>query len=445
MASALLKKVSQQKTIESAWRVIQENARTSTSETVRKEIDDFAEDAGGKVRSLCHSLSRNKFEFGKARGIPSPKKNAQGQKTGKFRPIVLASVEARIVQRAVLNVLMDVTALGPFIQTAYSFGGLRKKKAAEPQHKKDNPSAVPAAIKAVLAAIEGGATHFASADIRSFFTRISKPEVTRIIADAVKDAEFVAFFEKAIAVELSNMAELREKAAAFPIEEIGVAQGNSLSPLLGNIILAAFDNKMNEGDCRCIRYIDDFIILAPTARAANARLKKATALLAELGMELSPEKSSKGALPVSDGFEFLGIEIRPGIIRPAAKAQRKVVQSIATEFKDTRKSFTEFKGGKPLRRGQSLISTLKRVEGIMEGWGKHYWFCNDKQILEQLDIQIAECVREFLGAYRNIRLSLPKEKQHALLGIPALSQLERFPFSYPKAQSKEALATLTPA
>jgi RNA-directed DNA polymerase len=442
LTSALLKKLSKQQTIENAWRVIQENARTSSSKIVCKEIDDFSEDVGGNIRSLCFRLSRKRFEFGQSLGIPIPKLNAHGQKTQRFRPIVLAPVEARIVQRAVLDVLMDVKPLGRYIQTPYSFGGLRKTKTAEPQHKKDNPSAVPAAIKAVLTAIEGGATHFASADIKSFFTRISKPVVTQIIAVAVNDSEFISFFEKAIAVELSNMAELREKASDFPIEEIGVAQGNSLSPLLGNIILAEFDNQMNEGDCRCIRYIDDFIILAPTAKAANARLKKATALLKELGMELSPEKSSKGASPVNDGFEFLGIEIRPGIIRPAVKAQRKVVLSVTTAFTDTRKSFNEFRGGKPLNRSQSLTSTLKRVEGIIEGWGKHYWFCNDNQILEHLDIQIVAGVRGFLGAYRDIRSKLPPAQQHALLGIPALAQLERFPFSYPKAQPMEGRATV---
>ena len=336
MESKLLKSVCKQKSIENAWRVIQENARTSTSETVRKEIEEFAEEAGSKVRSLCYSLSRGKFEFGKARGIPTPKRDARGNKTGKYRPIVLAPVEARIVQRAVLDVLMNVQALSPYIKTPYSFGGLRKEKTVEPSHKKDNPSAVPAAIQAVLNAIGEGAQYFACADIRSFFTRISKPTVTKIIADAIHDDEFVAFFGKAITVELSNMAELRQLAAEFPIEAIGVAQGNSLSPLLGNIILANFDNEMNQGDCRCIRYIDDFIILAPSRKAADARLRKAIALLRSLGMELSPDKSSKGALPISGGFEFLGVEIKPGIIRPNGKAQRQILTSISSAFDDTR-------------------------------------------------------------------------------------------------------------
>ena len=75
-----------------------------------------------------------------------------------------------------------------------------------------------------------------SADITGFFTRISKSAVTSIISEAAADPEFIQFFQKAIHVELANMAELRELSAKFPIEDIGVAQGNSLSPLLGNIL-----------------------------------------------------------------------------------------------------------------------------------------------------------------------------------------------------------------
>jgi hypothetical protein len=39
--------------------------------------------------------------------------------------------------------------------------------------------------------------------------------VTAIVADAVKDDEFMQLFKRAITVELSNLAELREKAEAL--------------------------------------------------------------------------------------------------------------------------------------------------------------------------------------------------------------------------------------
>ena len=438
LTSQLLKAVRQQDAIERAWRVIQDNARSSSSVAVRQEIEEFAEEPGKRIRSICYRLNRNRFEFGKAKGIPIPKTDAAGRKTGRFRPIVLAPIEARIVQRSILEVLQSVVGLQPYLDTPYSFGGLRKGKPAEGDRKRDNPAAVPAAIKAVLQAISDGARYYACADIKSFFTRVSKTHVTGIVAAAVGEPAFLSLFSKAIAVELSNMAELREKAAEFPIEEIGVAQGNSLSPLLGNIALAAFDVEMNDGDCRCIRYIDDFIILAPTKKAADSKLRKARILLDRLGMELSPEKSSRGGIAIKDGLSFLGVEIMPGIIRPASKAQQRFLRSISDEFAKSRKAFADVQQGKPMARSSTLISTLKRVEGAVDGWGKHYWFCNDVHLLAALDVKVKASVRDFIGAYAEARRKLPMDKQHLLLGIPTLADQKRQPYEYPKLSPKVA-------
>ena len=442
MPSALLQAVRKLDNLERAWSVIRDNGRTSKSEAVRLELDEFAEDASHNLRSLKVRLQRNAFEFKGAKGIAIPKVDETGRRTGKIRPIVLAPVESRIVQRAILDVLVEVPALQPFVKMPFSFGGLRKEKQPPlPKGKRhlrsENLSAVPAAIKAVLDAIEQGRNYVASADIRAFFTRIPKSAVSAVVARAVNDSEFMAFFDQAIDVELANMAELKEHASSFPIEDIGVAQGNSLSPLLGNIILAGFDNVMNEGDCRCIRYIDDFIILAPSERAANARLRKATSLLNAMNMELSPEKSSKGSVSVKNSFDFLGINIAPGKIRPGTKAQNRFLESIDNAFTEGRRAFVAVRNGQSLPRSRSLLATLKRVDGMIDGWGKHYWFCNDDELFALLDTKIIQLVRQFLGSYRAIRSELSDARQHLLLGLTELSTIPREPFSYPKATAKQ--------
>ncbi|RFB78806.1 reverse transcriptase domain-containing protein [Methylovirgula sp. 4M-Z18] len=436
MKQDLLKKVRSTKNLESAWRTIQENGRSSKSHEVRAEISRFQEDSSSKLRSLSYRLARGKFSFPAAKGVPIPKLDGKGHKTGKVRPIVLAPVESRIVQRAILNVLIDVPALKPFVKTKYSFGGIRsekQKRTTEGQKivRGERISAVPAAIKAVLDAIEGGTRFVVCGDIQSFFTRISKPMVTEIIAKATNDSEFTNFFSEAIRVELENLEELRKHQADWPIEDIGVAQGNSLSPLLGNIVLAEFDQKMNEGDCRCIRYIDDIVILAPTMKAANARLARAEKLLAELGMTLSPEKTLKGGISVRDGFDFLGINFCPGAIRPSQKAQKKFLTSIDTLLKNGKKSFNLMKGGKHSVRPETLLGTLKKLDAMIDGWGKHYWFCNDDQIWRNIDAKISEMIGQFLGLYRDVRERSAPELQMGLLGISELIRIEREPFSYP--------------
>lgn len=433
MPSDLLKAVNRLDHLERAWRVIQQNGRASKSETVKLELERFAENAQHNLRSLQGRLVRGSFKFEKAKGVPIPKLDGKGKPTGRIRPIVLAPVESRIVQRAILNLLVEIEALKPYVKTPYSFGGIRSIRHRTDQERSEELSAVPAAIQAVLMEIGSGARLAASADIRAFFTRISKDHVLSVIGNAVgDDSAFLAFLRRAIVVELENLASLKEKAADFPTEEIGVAQGNSLSPLLGNIALAAFDGIMNEGDCSCIRYIDDFIIMAPTQKAANARLAKAIKLLDALQMDLSPEKSAAGSAPITDGLDFLGIAIRPGLIRPGSKAQARFIESVTKTLEEAQKAMIGMKNGHTLDRDRTLVATLKRVDGMIDGWGKHYRFCNDGQSFASLDQQISERIAAFLGCYRDVRQTITPEKRMSLLGLPELGRIKREPFAYPK-------------
>jgi hypothetical protein len=155
-------------------------------------------------------------------------------------------------------------------------------------------------------------------------------------------------------------------------------------------------------------------------------------ILSNLGMELSPEKSSKEAQPVTNGFEFLGISISPGKIRPSIKAKTKFLVSIERAFEDACKAFVGVRSGQDLPRSQSLISTLKRVDGMIDGWGKHYWFCNDEEFFKQLDKSLTVLVKGLLGAYRDTYSKLPIERRELLLGLCRLGSVSREPFSYPK-------------
>jgi RNA-directed DNA polymerase len=425
--SPLMRFVQSKATLHKAWRVIQENAQASTSLDVRAEVDEFAADPQKNINILSGKLSAGSYRFPEATGIPVAKKNADGSQSTKFRPLVLAPLRSRIVQRAVLEALDTVHELRPYFHNPNSFGGIKKQK--------DGLAAVPAAVQAVLTAIGNGATHVAFADIRAFFTKIPKAYVTKIIAEVTKDSMFMALFEDAIRLELSNMAELKEKAQAFPIEAIGVAQGNSLSPLLGNILLHDFDRRMNEGDCVCVRYIDDFIILAPSAAAVKARMRLAISILAEFDMNLSEEKSTTIPLRVSDKFDWLGIEFNNGFIRPSSKAIAKLELNIQKRFNESAKGMRDTKRGKPIPRKHSLVASLSRTDSIIRGWGKHYRFCNDEALFARIDAKMATLVGGFLGEYRDIKKRRDAMDAASLLGIDELAQQERKPLIWPSKKS----------
>jgi RNA-directed DNA polymerase len=238
----------------------------------------------------------------------------------------------------------------------------------------------------------------------------------------------MALFEQAITTELSNMAELREVADKFPIGDIGVAQGNSLSPLMGNVILHGFDKRMNEGDCQCIRYIDDFIIIAPDGKAAMARLKLAKKILSELSMEFAEDKGNKEPIAITETFEYLGIEFSAGYVRPAPKAVKKLLDKVKQTFELSKMQFARSREGKErITKAQSFLGAMKLVDGSIQGWSKHYWFCNDPAIFRNLDDQIERLIIDFIGAYRDERFRSreDKKRRRLLLGLEQISEPSR--------------------
>ncbi|HEV2194345.1 MAG TPA: reverse transcriptase domain-containing protein [Candidatus Acidoferrum sp.] len=348
-------------------------------------------------------------------GVPAPKKGSG------IRPLVVAPIESRIVQRAIHDVLRDVPSIRQYTENPFSFGGVRKKHGNE-------LGAVPAAIQAAVEAIRNGATHVVRSDISAFFTKIPKPAVTAIVAAAMQQPDFVELFTKAIAVELENLAALRERISEFPIHEIGVAQGNSLSPLLGNLLLRDFDIEMNVGPSRCLRYIDDFLILAPDRATADREFSRARNLLSKYNLEVSIEKTDRG--DTTQGFVFLGIELGNGAIRPSKDSRKRLLSNISEILDDGASAMRAHRKTGKINPAFSLIRTLNEVKGVVQGWGSHYSFCNEKNIFAQLDNALTSLLRGYLGRYsREIERANAKGRRH-LLGVPLLEELACHPFSW---------------
>ncbi len=420
MKKSLARQVRSRRVIESAWRAISRNARVSKSDDTRKEVEEFEKNLTTNLRRLIERLQKGRFEFPPARGVKLPK----GGRVG-FRPLVVAKIESRIVQRAIHDVLVDVPAIAKYVDTPHSFGGVKKRESAT--------TAVPAAIKAVLDAIGNGGKFAIRSDISEFFTRLKKSAAIKVVVDSVpNEDEFCSLFEKAIAVELHNMAALKKDAAKFPLEDIGVAQGNALSPLIGNLALYEFDQELNKcSDVRCIRYIDDFIILGPSKEVAENTFAKAKRMLSELGMTVSDEKTKRGS--TFEKFEFLGIELASGLLRPSRQAQGRLLARIKTTLRQSEMAIRSHHRSGQVDKKNALIQTLKRVDGIMQGWGKHYKFCNDGKCFEHLDSQIAAELRRYLSIYGDARRKSDEAGAWRLIGIQAQSQINRDDhFEWPK-------------
>jgi len=419
MKKSLIENVRSIATLNKAWSAIRKNARISKLLETRDEAIAFEEKATENITRIQRQLNGGKFIFKPAKGKRIPKK-----KKGDFRPLVVAPLESRIVQRAVHDVLVQIPALHPYIKTPYSFGGMKKGK-------EDELASVPAAIKCALDAIGSGSVFVVRSDISDFFTCIPKSQVTETISKLVNEPNFIKLFSEAIDVELENMAQLKHHAIRFPIEDIGVAQGNSLSPRLGNIFLADFDRELNlSQDVKCIRYIDDILVLAPSRSIANNHFSKAKAALKKKGLTLSDSKTV--IADAKTGFIFLGIEIVNGLIRPSKEKRDDLVDSVSNLLEESRKSFATLKDFEAFDSKFNLLNTLLRTRALIQGWGKHYWFCNDFNCIEVMDKEIDHLIERYRSDYASFRSRLDVSQKRTLLGIEGLGQMDRSRhFSWP--------------
>ena len=105
--------------LEEAWRQVRSHALQSQSPEIRKESQLFEESATSKLRSVQSRLAQGRFKFEPARGI------AIRRKGKKPRPVVVAPIESRIVQRALLNVLQKFPKSSTSYKPATTMVGFR--------------------------------------------------------------------------------------------------------------------------------------------------------------------------------------------------------------------------------------------------------------------------------------------------------------------------------
>ncbi|SUS07999.1 Maturase [uncultured Defluviicoccus sp.] len=367
--------------LNAAWRRVRENGLTSLSAETRDAIRVFDADAHKGLRRIQDQLREHRFIFAPQTGVAKPRPGKRP------RPIVIAAVENRIVQRAILDVLQDQPAIIEVLASPNSFGGIRGKGVGD-------------AIASVSNAISEGSAYYIRSDIQGFFERIPRGHVIDFLqAHFSNQREFLALFERAAETNLANVARLGDDAALFPLSAVGVAQGSPLSPLIGNILLREFDAKMNGRGIICVRYIDDFVLLGPSPSVLSKAFANAQAELSRFGISAydpaaNSQKASLGK--VNDGFRFLGCHIKPGLLQPCRSARQSVLQAVDEALARGQKSLKRaaaMSGSRVPRQGYA--QTLVEIDHILRGWRHAFAFCNGRSVFRDIDRIIDERLSHF--------------------------------------------------
>jgi len=108
----------------------------------------------------------------------------------------------------------------------------------------------------------------------------------------------------------------------------------------------------------------------------------------------------------------------------------------------SRMAFREYTKAGTLENAQSLLGSLRKVAGIMQGWGKHYRFCNDTMYFERLDQHVETTLKAYFAVYLEEQEKADGPGRWLLLGIEALAKMEREPFLWPKKRHEAETALI---
>lgn len=142
--------------------------------------------------------------------------------------------------------------------------------------------------------------------------------------------------------------------------EQGISLGCPLSPLMGALFLDVVDKRMEATGLLYVRFMDDWVVLAPSRWKLRRAIAVVNQTLAELRVRQHPDKTFIGR--ISRGFDFLGYRISPQGVAVAAGTVMKFVERMCRLYEQ---GADAVRIGDYVRRWKSwATATGLHVEGI---------------------------------------------------------------------------------
>lgn len=261
--------------------------------------EQYAQDLEQNVQDLHERLKAGRYRHQPIRRAHIPKA------PGKTRPIGISSIEDKIVQGALTEVLQAIYEQ-EFTECSYGF---RPGRSAHD------------ALRAVDAmAFDEGVEWILEADIQAFFDSLDRSKLREMLRRRVADESFMRLVGKCLHVGVLDGEEF-----LTPTE--GTVQGSIISPLLGNVYLhyvldTWFEQEVKPtlvAHARLVRYADDFVMGFRSKEDAERVMQMLVTRMAEFGLRLHPDKTRlvpfgrpDRAAPGGKGpatFDFLGFTL----------------------------------------------------------------------------------------------------------------------------------------
>src|SRR5918911_4423411 len=201
---------------------------------------DYEADLEPRLRDLHDRVHRGAYRAlpSRRRYIPKP--------DGRQRPLAIAALEDKIVQKATVAVLNAIHE-EDFLGFSYGF---------RPGHGQHD------ALDALVVGITGTrVNHILDCDIRSFFDAVSQEWLVRFLEHRIADPRIIRLIRKWLRAGVLED-------GVVTVSDRGTGQGSVISPLLANVYLHhVFDlwaerwrRREATGDMIIVRYADDLVV-----------------------------------------------------------------------------------------------------------------------------------------------------------------------------------------
>ena len=261
--------------------------------------DAYGQDLEANLRDLHERVQQGRYRASPSRRAYIPKAD------GRLRPLGIATLEDKIVQRAVVEVLNAVYE-ADFRGFSYGFRPGRSPHQA---------------LDALAAGITWRKVNWVlDADIRDFFGQLDRGWLDRFLRHRIADERVLRLIGKWLAAGVIED-------GTWTQSEKGAPQGASASPLLANVYLHYvldlwaewWRKRRAHGDMIIVRFADDFIAGFEHRQDADRFLDELRGRFAEFGLELHPGKTrliefgryaaanrARRGLGKPETFDFLG-------------------------------------------------------------------------------------------------------------------------------------------